>query len=101
MVGARRETATVLFTDVVGSTSWRVEVGGRTADERTAELDGASRDVVAACSGIVVKSLGDGIMATFTSASAALDAAVALQVLARRLPIDGSERCLRIGISTG
>ncbi|MEP6665799.1 MAG: AAA family ATPase [Nocardioidaceae bacterium] len=101
MAGARPETVTVVFTDVVGSTSWRVEVGFRTADERSAELERASRDVVASSGGTVVKTLGDGVMASFTSASAALDAAVALQVLARRLAIGGVEGCLRIGISSG
>ena len=68
MAGARPETATVVFTDVVGSTSWRVEVGGRRADQRSAELERASRDAVATCGGTVVKALGDGVMATFASA---------------------------------
>jgi class 3 adenylate cyclase/tetratricopeptide (TPR) repeat protein len=101
IAGARSETVTVIFTDVVGSTSWRVEVGGRTADELSVELERASRDVVTAAGGTVVKSLGDGVMATFTSALAALDAAAALQVLAKRLSIGGVEGCLRIGISSG
>ena len=57
--------------------------------------------MVASSGGTVVKGLGDGVMATFTSALAALDAAVALQVLARRFAIGGVEGCLRIGISSG
>ncbi len=57
--------------------------------------------MVASSGGTVVKGLGDGVMATFTSALAALDAAVALQVLARRIAIGGLEGCLRIGISSG
>jgi class 3 adenylate cyclase len=101
VAGARPETVTVVFTDLVGSTSWRVEVGGRMADERTAEFERASREVVASTGGTVVKSLGDGVMATFTGGVMALDAAVALQVLARRFAIGGVEGCLRIGISSG
>jgi class 3 adenylate cyclase/tetratricopeptide (TPR) repeat protein len=101
VAGARPETATVLFTDLVGSTPWRVEVGAPTADERSAELERASRDVVASAGGTVVKSVGDGVMASFSSALSALDAAAALQVLARRFAIGGVQACLRIGISSG
>ena len=101
MAVARTETVTIVFTDLVGSTAWRVEVGSETADERSAELERASRDVVASSGGTVVKGLGDGVMATFSSALAALDAAVALQVVARRFAIGGVEGCLRIGISSG
>jgi class 3 adenylate cyclase/tetratricopeptide (TPR) repeat protein len=100
-VGVRPETVTVLFTDVVGSTAWRVRVGGRSADQESAELERASREVVASSGGTVVKSVGDGVMATFTSALLALDAAVALQVVARRMAIGGAEEGLRIGISSG
>ena len=49
----------------------------------------------------MVKGLGDGVMASFTSAAAALDAAVALQAVARRLVIGGSELGLRVGVSSG
>jgi class 3 adenylate cyclase/tetratricopeptide (TPR) repeat protein len=100
-VGVRPETVTVLFTDVVGSTAWRVRVGGRSADDESAELERASREVVASSGGTVVKSVGDGVMATFPSALLALDAAVALQVVARRLAIGGASGGLRIGISSG
>ena len=101
MIAARSETVTVLFTDVVGSTAWRVRVGGRTADEQSAELERAIRDVVVSYGGIVVKSLGDGVMATFTSALDALEAAVMVQATARRLAIGGAESGVRIGISSG
>jgi class 3 adenylate cyclase/tetratricopeptide (TPR) repeat protein len=101
MAEGRPETVTVMFTDVVGSTAWRGEVGDEVADVRTAELERASREVVASSGGTVVKSVGDGVMATFTSAVSALDAADALQVVARRLAVGGSNDCLRIGVSSG
>ena len=75
MVTGRPETVTVLFSDLVGSTAWRVRVGDAVADVRTAEFDRASRDIVEAAGGTVVKSVGDGIMATFISAVVALDVA--------------------------
>ena len=73
----RPETVTVLFSDVVGSTAWRARVGDGVADVRTAELERASRQVVDSSGGTVVKGVGDGVMATFGSAVAGLDAAAA------------------------
>ena len=102
MSSARRpETVTVVFTDVVGSTAWRASVGDDVADVRIAELERASRHVVEASGGTVVKSVGDGVMATFGSAVAGLEAAAELQLLARRLPIGSAEQYLRVGVSTG
>ena len=95
------ETVTVVFTDVVGSTAWRARVGDVVADVRTGELERASREVVTSSGGLVVKSLGDGVMATFSSAVAGLEAAAALQAVARRLRIGGEELCLRVGVSSG
>ena len=96
MAGSRPETVTVLFTDVVGSTAWRARVGDDVADVRGIEFERASRQVVDASSGgTVVKSVGDGVMATFGSAVAGLDAAAGLQGVARRLAVGGSELCLR------
>lgn len=100
-MAARPETVTVLFSDVVGSTAWRARVGDGVADVRTAELERASRQVVNSLGGSVVKGVGDGVMATFGSAVAGLDAAAGLQAVARRLAVGGNELCLRIGVSTG
>jgi class 3 adenylate cyclase/tetratricopeptide (TPR) repeat protein len=97
----RPETATVLFTDLVGSTAWRAATGDAPADTRMAELERVSREVVAAEGGSVVKSLGDGVMATFVSAVAALDAAAGLQAVAHRLTPAGEGMQLRVGVSSG
>jgi class 3 adenylate cyclase len=100
-MGARPETVTVLFTDVVGSTAWRARVGDVVADVRTVELERASRQVVDSMGGSVVKGVGDGVMATFGSAVAGLDAAAGLQGVARRLAVGGDQLSLRLGVSTG
>src|SRR5262245_47837871 len=99
--GRRPETVTVVFTDMVGSTAWRAKVGDEMADMRTAELEQASRQVVESSGGTVVKSVGDGVMATFGSAVAGVEAAAALQAVAHRLAVGGTEMCLRVGVSTG
>ena len=99
VVSGRPETVTVIFTDIVGSTGWRTRLGNVVADARMAELERASREVVVSSGGTVVKGLGDGVMGTFSSAVAALDAAVALQRVARRLAPGPAS--LRVGISSG
>ena len=91
MAGARAETVTVLFTDVVGSTSWRVRVGGAVADAESIELERAIREVVVSSGGEVVKGLGDGVMAIFRGATAALDAAVTMRAVASGLAIGGAD----------
>ena len=66
-----------------------------------AELERASREVVESAGGSVVKGVGDGVMATFTSAVVAVGVAAALQGVARRLGVGGRRACLRVGVSTG
>ena len=67
--GTNSGTATVLFSDVVGSTEQRVALGDVRADELRRRHDAALRSVIERHGGTVVKSLGDGLMATFEGAS--------------------------------
>ena len=92
---------TVLFTDAVGSTEWRARQGDELADARVSELERGSRRIVEGAGGIVVKGVGDGVMATFRSAVAALAAATDLRELARGLGRLGDHLSLRIGVSSG
>jgi len=96
-------TRAILFCDVVGSTAMRQKIGDAAADRWMAQLMSMIDSVVRRGDGVVIKSLGDGAMAAFTSASDALDAAVGLQQAASGVMADGtSERSrLRIGISIG
>jgi DNA-binding NarL/FixJ family response regulator/class 3 adenylate cyclase len=97
------QTIVVLFTDLVSSTKLLTSLGPdgpeTIALHHLADLEELTR----ANGGVVVKNTGDGIMATYPSAAAALDGAVAIQ---RRLdgavaadPVGG--RIVRIGISAG
>ncbi len=96
-------TRAILFCDVVGSTAMRQKIGDAAADRWMAQLMSLIDSVVRRGDGVVIKSLGDGAMAAFTSASDALDAAVGLQQAAPGVVADGTtERSrLRIGISIG
>ena len=89
---------TIMFTDVVGSTTLYDRYGDDEADARRARHFAVLREVVGAHEGREVKSTGDGLMVTFTSAVAAVRCAVAMQ-RATTGAIDGLE--VRIGIDAG
>ena len=93
----------VVFCDVVSSTEVRDRLGDTRADTWFADLLRRLGDVTVDANGSVVKSLGDGVMAVFTSAGAALDAAVAMQqsaVMHGWTHPDETAR-LRVGVSIG
>jgi class 3 adenylate cyclase len=93
---ATRAVTTLLFTDIVRSTEWAGAVG----DERWREFltlhDDAARRVTAAFGGRVVKTTGDGILATFDGPRRAIRACAALRRELRRLGLE-----IRSGIHTG
>ncbi len=95
--------AIVVFCDLVDSTALLARLGDdRMETVRRAHVGDVS-DAVAAAGGRVVKTLGDGAMASFGSALAALRAAAAIQAAVVRL--DGAHEGLgiaaRIGIAAG
>ena len=61
-----RGTATVLFTDLVGSTELSVSLGAAYDDARRAH-DALLRATIEANGGAVIKGLGDGVMGTFAT----------------------------------
>jgi class 3 adenylate cyclase len=60
-----RVLATVLFTDIVGSTGQAVEMGDLEWRRRLDQYEGAARDAVLASQGRWVSFTGDGILAVF------------------------------------
>jgi class 3 adenylate cyclase len=72
-------TATVMFTDVVDSTATRSRLGEAAADNHFQRLYQLLHSVVSAGGSTFTKSLGDGLMAVFASATAALDAVIAVE----------------------
>ena len=67
--GASAGTATVLFTDLVGSTELRSRLGDVAADQVRRAHDQILGAAVTDHGGTVVKGLGDGLMASFTAAA--------------------------------
>jgi class 3 adenylate cyclase len=70
---------TILFTDIVGHTTMMQRLGDRAGREVLREHENLTRDVLKKFSGIEVKTMGDGFMASFASVTAAVECAVALQ----------------------
>jgi class 3 adenylate cyclase len=94
---------TIVFTDIVGST----EMIERLGEDRWLDLmyvhNRLVRDCLAGHQGEVVKSVGDGFMAVFASATAALSAAVELQQIFAQHNARSPDEPLRvrIGVHTG
>jgi hypothetical protein len=74
-----RALATVLFTDIVGSTAHAIALGDHGWRRVLDHHDGIARSAVTACGGQLVKGTGDGILATFDSPAHGLDCAKALR----------------------
>lgn len=92
-------TATILFTDVVGSTALSRSMGDRKwSDLITSHFD-AVRSVVERERGAVVKTVGDGGMYVFGSGASALMAAIGIQESVAASVEDRLK--LRIGVHTG
>ena len=97
------QLATILVTDLVGSTDLRSRLGEDAADRLHRLHERLLRDVVEDHNGVVVKGLGDGVLASFTGAADAVAAAVAAQQAAdshsKRHPDE--MLVLRVGLSAG
>ena len=97
-VERRRATATILVAEVAG---W-ARVGDADADGVRAAHDRRLRDVLAAHGASAVKAVGDGVVAAFASAGAAIACAVEMQ---RAIDREARRRAvaleLRVGVAAG
>jgi class 3 adenylate cyclase len=76
---ARTGLVTILFTDLASSTALTQRLGDAKAQELVRAHNSIVREALAAQGGTEIKHTGDGIMASFPSASGALECAVAIQ----------------------
>ena len=92
-----RVLATILFTDIVGSTDHAATVGDRRWRDVLERHDRLASREVGRHRGRIIKSTGDGLLATFDGPARAVRAGVALREAVKdTLDID-----LRVGIHTG
>jgi class 3 adenylate cyclase len=93
---AQRVLLTVLFTNIVESTREARAVGDEVWRRRLHRFEVDASAIVKRRRGSLVKSTGDGIVATFDGPGRAVDASVALREHARSLGLE-----LRTGLHTG
>lgn len=97
---ANRE-ATLVFTDLVGFSSWALSAG----DDATLRLLRRVSQVVEPplleAGGQIVKRMGDGIMAVFDDPTTAVRAAIAAREAVQALDVDGYTPRMRVGVHTG
>ena len=96
------ELATILVTDLVGSTRLANAVGPIRADELRDEHFAVLREAIGATGGNEFRNTGDGLMVAFGSASAAVRCAVSMQQLIERRYRRADEKLqVRIGLGAG
>ena len=95
-------TLTVLVADVVGSTELFGRLGVDRADAARRVLFAAFSDSIRAADGVLIKTMGDGCLASFGSAADAVTAGISLQHAVARLrerKVPGLG--LRVGVAVG
>ncbi|OGO51675.1 MAG: hypothetical protein A2148_09925 [Chloroflexi bacterium RBG_16_68_14] len=93
---------TVLFTDIEGSTSLTQRLGDSGAREVLREHERITREALRAHGGSEVKTMGDGFMASFSSATEAVECAIAMQRAFASHNESASEPIsVRVGLNAG
>ncbi|MEE8347576.1 MAG: adenylate/guanylate cyclase domain-containing protein [Dehalococcoidia bacterium] len=93
---------TILFTDVQGSTALTQRLGDAKARDLLREHERMVREALKAHGGSEVKTMGDGFMASFSSATKALECSIAIQrAFAQRNESAQQPILVRIGLNAG
>jgi adenylate cyclase len=91
----------ILFTDLVGFSSWALDAGDAATLELLREVGTAVETAVLDHDGRIVKRLGDGLMATFLTAQDAVAAALDAQEALQSVEVDGYRPRMRAGAHWG
>ena len=91
----------LLFTDLVGFSSWALEAGDAAALALLRAVGTAEEGAIAANRGQIVKRLGDGVMATFLTAQDAVEAALDAQEALGQVEVAGFRPRMRAGVHWG
>jgi class 3 adenylate cyclase/pimeloyl-ACP methyl ester carboxylesterase len=98
----REGLQSVLFTDVEGSTALTERLGDAKAREALRRHERITREALKAHGGTEVKTMGDGFMASFSSATRALECAIAMQrAFAEHNEAADEPIRVRIGLNAG
>lgn len=99
--GRGEDEVAILFTDLAGFSTWALDAGDTMAVELLRRVARAVEPVIAAHGGRIVKRLGDGLMAVFTDAEAAVAAAVEAREAALGVTVGDHSAQLRSGVHVG
>jgi class 3 adenylate cyclase len=100
---AQSAPLTILFTDITGSTALTQSLGDEGAQDLVHQHNAIVRAALAESGGSEIKHTGDGIMASFASASRGLQCAIAIQraVAAHTEEPPGSLLGVHVGLNAG
>ncbi|WP_213573200.1 adenylate/guanylate cyclase domain-containing protein [Rhodococcus sp. USK13] len=99
--GRGTQEVTIVFTDLVGFSSWSLPAGDTATLALLRDVAKAIETPMVDRGGHVVKRMGDGVMAVFPSPDRAIDAVFAAQDALRNVEVDGYRPRMRVGIHTG
>jgi adenylate cyclase len=91
----------LLFTDLVGFSSWALNAGDAAALELLREVGTVVEAAILSHEGRIVKRLGDGLMATFLDTKQAVEAALVAQEGLEAVEVNGYRPRMRAGVHWG
>jgi class 3 adenylate cyclase len=99
--GRGEQPLALLFTDLVGFSSWALKAGDGATLKLLREVGSAEEAAILANRGEIVKRLGDGLMASFLAVQDAVEAALYAHELVALVEVDGYVPRMRAGVHYG
>ncbi|KUI00977.1 guanylate cyclase [Mycobacterium sp. IS-3022] len=97
---ANRE-ATLVFTDLVGFSTWSLNAGDEATLRLLRRVSQAVEPPLLEAGGHIVKRMGDGLMAVFSEPATAVRAVIAAREAVKAVDVDGYTPRMRVGVHTG
>jgi class 3 adenylate cyclase len=92
---------TIVFTDLVGFSSWSLTVGDEASLKLLRRISAAIEPPMLDHGGHIVKRMGDGLMAVFHTSDIAISAVLAADEAVKSVEVEGFTPRMRFGIHTG
>jgi adenylate cyclase len=99
--GRGDQEVTLLFADLAGFSTWALDAGDDVCLELLRTVGADTEAAIRTGGGVVVKRLGDGVMAVFDSVEGATMAALDLRARLEAIEVDGYRPRMRFGIHCG
>src|SRR5580704_2963547 len=99
--GRGDQSLALLFTDLVGFSSWALKAGDGATLELLREVGEAEEAAVITYRGRIVKRLGDGLMASFLTVQDAVEAGLVAHELVAGVNVNGYTPRMRAGVHYG